>query len=88
MWKFPVDLNTTLTNKMTQVIIYASHINTWGRSKPVAKEEFLSLHASKIGLIINENKTKAMTITQSDRRIEQNWAIDDKNIKSSDSFCT
>jgi hypothetical protein len=56
----------TIYNKETQLLAYADDIDIVGRSQSAVRDAFLALEreAAKIGLKINEQKTKYMIATQ------------------------
>ena len=52
--------NGTIFNKLTQILAYADDIDIIGRSQVAVRDAYLVLEreANKVGLKINENKTK------------------------------
>jgi sorting nexin-29 len=86
--QLPVDTNSSLVNKSSQIIGYADDINIVARSRTIAKEIFIKLEdtAKEIGLKINSDKTKAMVMTRSQRRVSQNWTIDEHNVEVVNGF--
>jgi hypothetical protein len=84
-----VNLQTTGTiyNKETQLLAYADDIDIVGRSQSAVWDAYLAfkIEAAKVGLKINEQKTKYMIAARNDRTIrdvEQSVAIGD-TLKSS-----
>jgi hypothetical protein len=63
----------TIYNKETQLLAYADDIDIVGRSQSAAQEAYLALEreATKVGLKINEKKTKYLIAAQN------NWTIRD-----------
>jgi Reverse transcriptase (RNA-dependent DNA polymerase) len=63
--------NGTILNKQTQILGYAVNIDIIGRSQTAVREAFLALEreANKVGLKINESKTKYMIAAGNDRKI-------------------
>jgi hypothetical protein len=68
-----VKLQTTGTiyNKETQLLAYADDIDIVGRSQSAVRDPYLVLEgeAAKVGLKINEQKTKNMIAAGNDRMI-------------------
>jgi hypothetical protein len=77
----------TIYNKETQLLAYADDIlDIVGRSQSAVRDAYLALEgeAAKIGLKINEQKTKYMIAAQNDRTIrdvEQSVAIGDTHFE-------
>ena len=65
---FECKLNGTIFNKLTQILAYADDIDIIGRSQAAVRDA-LQREANKVGLKINENKTKYMIAAGTDRRI-------------------
>jgi hypothetical protein len=69
----PANLQTTGTiyNKETQLIAYADDIDIVGRSQSAIRNAYVALEgeAAKVGLKINEQKTKSMIAARNDRTI-------------------
>jgi hypothetical protein len=61
----------TIYNKETQLLVYADDIDIVGRSQSAVRDAFLALEreAAKVGLKINEQKTKYMIAACNDRTI-------------------
>jgi hypothetical protein len=73
----------TIYNKKTQLLAYADDIDIVGRSQSAVRDAYLALEgeAAKVGLKINEQKTKYMIAARNERTIRdvgQSVAIDDK----------
>jgi predicted TIM-barrel enzyme len=68
-----VNLQTTGTiyNKEIQILAYADNIDIVGSSQSAVRNAYLALEreATKVGLKINEQKTKHMIAAQNDRTI-------------------
>jgi hypothetical protein len=64
--KSGIETRGTIFHKSVQVFAFADDINIIGRSQRVVKEAFLNFKkaAKEIGLIINEDKTKFMALTE------------------------
>jgi hypothetical protein len=82
------NLQTTgrVYNKETQLLAYADDIDIVGRSQSAVRSGYLALEreAAKVGLKINEQKTKYMIPSRNDRTIcdvRQNMAIGDKHVE-------
>jgi hypothetical protein len=82
------NLQTTRTiyNKETQLLAYADDIDIVGRSQSAVRKAYLALEgeAAKVGLKINEQKTKYSIATWNDRTLRdvgQNVAIGDKHFE-------
>jgi hypothetical protein len=76
----------TIYNKETQLLAYADDINIVCRSQSAVRNAYLALEreAAKVGLKINEQKTKYMIAARNDRTIRnvgQNVAIGDKHFE-------
>jgi hypothetical protein len=89
-WKLSgrANLQTTrsINNKETQLIAYADDIDIVGRSQSGVRNAYLALEgeAAKVGLKINEQKTKYMIAARNDRTIRdvgQSVAINDKHFE-------
>jgi hypothetical protein len=61
----------TIYNKETQLLVYADDIDIVGRSQSAVRDAYLALEgkAAKVGLKINEQKTKYMIAARNDRKI-------------------
>jgi hypothetical protein len=59
----------TIYNKETQLLAYADDIDIFGRSQSAVRDAYLALEgeAAKVGLKINEQKTKYMIAAWNDR---------------------
>jgi hypothetical protein len=73
----------TIYKEETQLLAYADDINIVGRSQSAVRNAYLALEgeAAKVGLKINEQKTKYMIAARNDRTIRdvgQSVAIGDK----------
>jgi hypothetical protein len=82
------NLQTTgiIYNKETQLLAYADDIDFVGRSKSAVRNAYLALEgeAAKVGLKINEQKTKYMIAARNDttiRDVGQSVAIGDKHFE-------
>jgi hypothetical protein len=82
------NLQTTgkIYNKETQLLAYADDIDIAGRSQSAARDAYLAWEreAAKVGLKINEQKSKYMIAARNDRTIRdvgQSVAIGDKHIE-------
>jgi hypothetical protein len=82
------NLQTTgaIYNKETQLLAYADEIDIVGRSQPAVRNANLALEgeSAKVGLKINEQKTKYMIAAWNDRTIrdvEESVAIDNKHFE-------
>jgi hypothetical protein len=76
----------TIYNKETQILAYADDIDIVGRSQSAVRDAYLALEreAAKVGLKINEQKTKYMNAVQNDRTIRdvgQSVAIGDQHFE-------
>jgi hypothetical protein len=76
----------TINNKETQLLAYADDIDIVGRSQSAVRNAYLALEgeAAKVGLKINQHKTKYMIAARNDRTIRdvrQNVAIGDKHFE-------
>jgi hypothetical protein len=83
-----VNLQTTgaIYNKETQLLAYADDMDIVGRSQPAVLDAYLALEieAAKVGLKINEQKTKCMIAARNDttiRDVGQSVAIGDKHFE-------
>jgi hypothetical protein len=83
-----VNLQTagTIYNKKTQLLAYANDIDIVGRSQSAVQNAYLALEgeAAKVGLKINEQKTKYMIAARNDMKIcdvGQSVAIGDKHFE-------
>lgn len=72
----------SIINKSHQVIGYADDINLVARSEREIKESYrkIETQAQKVGLQVNEQKTKMLTV-KPPRRIGQNFTVEDKNFE-------
>jgi hypothetical protein len=99
------DLQTTGTihNKETQLLAYADDIDIVGRSQSAVRNAYLALEgeAAKVGLKINEKKTKYMIAARTIRRHSEDsstyrrfvtwdkvWQLATNTLKSSKNLCT
>jgi Reverse transcriptase (RNA-dependent DNA polymerase) len=78
--------NGTIFNKQTQILGYVDEIDIIGRSQAAVREAFLALQreANKVGLKINESKTKIMIAAGNERTIRdvgQSVAFGDKTFE-------
>jgi hypothetical protein len=76
----------TIYNKETQLLAYADDIDIVGRSQSAVQDAYLALkgEAAKVGLKINEQKTKYLIAARNDRTIRdvgQSVAIGDKHFE-------
>jgi hypothetical protein len=76
----------TIYNKETQLLTYADDIDIVGRSQSAVRDAYLALEteAAKVGLKINEQKTKYMIAGRNDRTIRdvrKSVAIGDKHFE-------
>jgi hypothetical protein len=76
----------TIYNKETQLLAYADDIDIVGRSQSAVRDAYLALkgEAAKVGLKINEQKTKYMIAARNDttiRDVGQSVAIGDKHFE-------
>jgi hypothetical protein len=76
----------TIYNKETQLLAYADDIDIVGRSQSAVQNAYLALEggAAKVGLNINEQKTKYMIAARNNRTIRdvgQSVAIGDKHLE-------
>jgi hypothetical protein len=76
----------TIYNKETQQLAYADDIDIVGRSQSAVRDAYLALEGetAKVGLKINEQKTKYMIAARNDRTIRdvgQSVAIGDKQFE-------
>jgi hypothetical protein len=76
----------TIYNKETQLLAYADDIDIVGRSQSAVRDAYLALEreATKVGLKINEQKTKYMNAARNDRTIRDVWqsvVIGDNNFE-------
>jgi hypothetical protein len=74
----------TIYNKETQLLAYVDDIDIVGRSESTVRNTYLALEreAAKVGLQLNDQKTKYMTAALNDRSIRdvgQSLAIRDKH---------
>jgi hypothetical protein len=83
-----VNLQTTGTiyNKETQLLAYADDTHIVGRSQSAVRDGYLALEreAAKVGLKINEQKTKYVIAARNDRMIHdvgQSMAIGDRHFE-------
>jgi hypothetical protein len=82
------NLQTTgkIFNKEKQLLAYTDDIHIVGRNQPAARDAYLTLEieAAKVGLKINEQKTKYMIAARNDttiRDVGQSVAIGDKHLE-------
>jgi hypothetical protein len=73
-------------NKETQLLAYADDIDIVGRSQPAVRDSYLAwvIETAKVGLKINEQKTKFMIAARNDstiRYVGQSVAIGDKHFE-------
>jgi hypothetical protein len=68
-----LQITGTIYNKETQLLAYADDINIVGRSQSAVRDTYLALkrEAAKVGLKINEQKTKYMIAARNDRTIRE-----------------
>jgi hypothetical protein len=68
--KLSVSTNSTLLYKLVQIVAYADDINIMARTFKAAKETFeeLTWKANETGLIVRENKNKAMVESKSTQK--------------------
>jgi hypothetical protein len=76
----------TIYNKKTQLLAYADFIDIVGRSQSAVRDAYLALEreAAKVGLKINEQKTKYLIAARNDRTIRdvgQSVAIGEKHFE-------
>jgi hypothetical protein len=76
----------TIYNKETQLLAYADDIDIVGRSQSTVRDAYLALEGetSKVGLKINEQKTKYMIAARKDRTtrdLGKSVAIGDKHLE-------
>jgi hypothetical protein len=76
----------TIYNKEKQLLAYADDIDIVGRSQSAVRNAYLALEeeAAKVGLKINEQKTKYMIAARNDttiRDVGQSMAIVDKHFE-------
>jgi hypothetical protein len=76
----------TIYNKETELFAYADDIDIVGRSQSAVQNAYLALarEVAKVGLKINEEKTKYMIVARHDRTIRdvgQSVATGDKHFK-------
>jgi hypothetical protein len=79
-----LQITGTIYNKETQLLAFADDIDIVGRSQSAVRDAYLSLEgeAAKVGLKINEQKTKYMIAARNDttiRDVGQSVAIGDKH---------
>jgi hypothetical protein len=67
----PKQTTGTIYNKESQLLAYADDIDIVGRSESAVRDAYLALEreAAKLGLKINEQKTKYMIAARNDRTI-------------------
>jgi Reverse transcriptase (RNA-dependent DNA polymerase) len=60
--------NGTIFNRQTQILAYADDIDIIGRNQAAVRDAYLAFEreANKIGLKINESKTKSMIAAGTD----------------------
>jgi hypothetical protein len=76
----------TIYNKETQLLAYADDIDIVGRSHSAVRDTYLALEreAAKVGIKINEQKTKSMIAARNDRtsrEVGQSLTIGDKHFE-------
>lgn len=84
MRRTTVDTNATLMNRSVQVVGYADDLNILGRSVAAVEETFgiIVSEAKKVGLRVNESKTKLMIQSRKRRNgREQNIALANHNLE-------
>jgi hypothetical protein len=71
----------TIYNKETQLLAYADDIDIVGKGQSAVRDAHLALEgeAAKVGLKINEQKTKYMIAAWNDRTIRDVGQSDDKH---------
>jgi hypothetical protein len=79
----------TIFNKETQLLAYADDIDIVGRSQSAVRNAYLALEeeAAKVGLKINEQKTKYMIAARNDTWGKA-WQLATNTLKSSKNLCT
>jgi hypothetical protein len=83
----------TIYNKEKQLLAYADGIDIVDRSQSAVRDSYLALEreAAKVGLKINEQKTKYMIAAQNDRTIRdvgKALQLATNTLKSSKNLCT
>jgi hypothetical protein len=84
----------TIYNKETQLLAYADDLDSDSKSQPAVRDAYLAFEreAAKVGLKINEQKTKYMILTRNDRTIcdagQKAWQLATNALKSSKNLCT
>lgn len=84
-----VEKSGTILTKSIQTCAYADDIALIAKREDVLRENFITLEksAKKVGLTINENKTKYMTMSRrANRRNRQNYTIGDYNFEGVKEF--
>jgi hypothetical protein len=86
VWRANLQITGTIYNKKTQLLAYADDIDIVGRSQSAVWGAYLALEgeAAKVGLKINEQKTKYIIAAWNDRTIRdvgQSVAIGDKHFE-------
>jgi hypothetical protein len=81
-----LQITGTIYNKETQLLAYADDIDIVGRRQPAVQDDYLALEieAAKVGLKINEQKTKCMIAARNEmtiRDVGQSMAIGDKHFE-------
>jgi sorting nexin-29 len=81
--KARLELNGSIFNKSTQLLAYADDIDIIGRNTRSITEAYskLELEASRLGLLVNEDKTKLLMVAASDRtkqRVGQHLSVNGK----------
>jgi hypothetical protein len=84
---------STIYNKETQLFAYADGIDIVGRSQSAVRDAYLALEieAAKVGLKVNEQKTKYIIAARNDRTIRdmgKAWQLATNTLKSSKNLCT
>jgi len=82
--KTTANTNAALLHKSTQLARYADDINIVGRNVTSMKET--SIQLEEVGLKVNEDKTKVLIQTRSNRRRGQNMIIGDQNFEVVNNF--
>ena len=86
-----IDTRGTIYHKSMQILAYADDVDIVGRNARCVKETYLALEkaANKIGLKVNEAKTKYMIASKKSHTVPavgQNILIGDKNFEVVDEF--
>jgi hypothetical protein len=75
----------TIYNKETELLAYADDIDIVGRSQSAVA---LEGEAAKVGLKINEQKTKYMIAARNDSTIREVWQLATNSLITSKNLCT